>query len=187
MKARIDRVTTRGGDGGNTGLGDGSRSSKGAARIEAIGTVDEFNAQLGLLRAALAADDDLQALLGELQHRLFDLGGALSLPGTLRFDGDLVDELEAASNALNDALPPLTNFVLPAGNEAAARAHVARTVCRRAERELVRLMVAEPDRDEATLLQWLNRCSDLLFNVARTLARRSGDEVLWVARPAPPA
>lgn len=183
MKARIDRVTTRGGDAGTTGLADGGRTSKSAPRIEALGTVDEFNAQLGLLRAALAEDDALLPLLVELQQRLFDVGGAISLPGTVRFDPALVEELESASSTLGAALPPLTNFVLPAGSEAAARAHVARTVCRRAERDLVRLIEAEPDRDAPALLAWLNRCSDLLFNMARTLARRDGEEILWMPRP----
>lgn len=183
MKARIDRVTTRSGDGGTTGLADGGRTSKSAPRIEAMGAVDEFNAQLGLLRAALDAEDPQLPLLVELQQRLFDVGGAISLPGTVRFDPVLVDELEAASKELGAALPPLTNFVLPAGSEATARAHLARTVCRRAERELVRLMEAEPGRDDAALLAWLNRCSDLLFNLARTLARRAGEEVIWAPRP----
>lgn len=182
-KPRIDRVTTRGGDSGTSGLADGSRVSKGAARFEAIGWVDEFNARLGLLRAALGTDDALLGLIEALQHRLFDLGGALSMPGTGRFDADLVDWLEAELARLNDALPPLANFVLPAGGEAAARAHLARTGCRHAERALVRLMEAEPDRDDPTLLRWLNRCSDLLFVLARTLARRAGDEVLWAPRP----
>jgi cob(I)alamin adenosyltransferase len=182
MNMRIDRVTTRGGDGGETGLGDGSRLRKSAPRIEALGEVDETNACVGLLRAALPAGDPLDGTLAELQHRLFDLGGALSLPGSGAFDARSVTDLEEALEALNATLPPLANFVLPAGAESAARAHLARTVCRRAERAVVRLAEAEPVQDDAALRRYLNRASDLLFVVARVLARRAGEEVLWEPR-----
>ena len=183
-KARISRVSTRSGDGGEAGLADGSRAPKDAPRFAALGDVDELNAQIGLLRAALGEDDALTPLLADLQQRLFDVGGALSLPGTVRFDADAVTELDAALTQWNATLPELANFVLPAGDEATARAHVARTVCRRAERTLVTLARAEPGVDDANLLAWLNRASDLLFVLARVLARRSAGEVLWQPRPA---
>lgn len=183
MAERINRVTTRSGDGGETGLADGGRLSKAAPRVDALGDVDELNACVGLLRAALPGDDTLDPVLADLQHRLFDVGGALSLPGTTAFDDGAVGDLETALADLNAALPPLTNFVLPAGDDATARAHVARTVCRRAERSLVRLAEAEPDRDAPVLRHYLNRASDLLFVVARVLARRAGDEALWAPRP----
>ena len=182
MKSRIDRVTTRSGDGGETGLADGSRLSKAAPRVDAMGDVDETNATIGLLRAALAEDDPLQALLSDIQHRLFDLGGALSLPGTLGFETEAVADLDAAIREWNETLPPLTNFVLPAGDEATARAHIARTVCRRAERTLTRLADAEPDAVDPSLRQYLNRASDLFFVLARVLARRHGGEVTWQPR-----
>lgn len=184
MKARINRVTTRSGDGGETGLADGSRLSKAAPRVDAMGDVDETNAAVGLLRAALAHDDPLQALLSDIQHRLFDLGGALSLPGTLGFETTAVDTLDAAIGEWNDTLPALTNFVLPAGDEATARAHVARTVCRRAERSLTRLGEKEPETVDPALRQYLNRASDLFFVLARVLARRQGSEVTWQPRRA---
>lgn len=182
---RINRVTTRSGDGGETGLADGSRLAKSAPRITALGEVDETNACIGLLRAALPEGDALEPVLSDMQHRLFDLGGALSLPGTDGFAAVAVAELEAAQEALNETLPPLANFVLPAGDEATARAHLARTVCRRAERALVALAEAEPDRDDATLRRYLNRASDLLFVMGRVLARRAGEEVLWAPRRRP--
>ena len=184
MKSRINRVTTRSGDGGETGLADGSRLSKAAPRVDALGDVDETTAAIGLLRAALAADDPLQALLSDIQHRLFDLGGALSLPGTLGFETAAVEALDAALAEWNATLPPLTNFVLPAGDEATARAHVVRTVCRRAERTLTRLGEAEPEAVDAALRQYLNRASDLFFVLARVLARRHGGEVTWQPRQA---
>ena len=180
--SRINRVTTRSGDGGETGLADGSRLTKTSARVTALGDVDETNACVGLLRAALPAGDPLDAVLSDLQHRLFDVGGALSLPGTDGFEADAVTELEAATESLNATLPPLANFVLPGGDEATARAHLARTVCRRAERSLVGLAEAEPERDDAALQCYLNRASDLLFVIARVLGRRSGQEVLWAPR-----
>ena len=182
MTVRLNRITTGSGDDGSTGLADGSRLPKHAPRMEAIGTVDELNAHLGMLRAAVdvSALDDL---LGDIQHRLFDLGGALSLPGNLRFPDSAVVDLETALASYNAELPPLTSFVLPAGSEAVARCHVARTVCRRAERCLTAL--AESDAKDAPVLRvYLNRLSDLLFVLARWLGRRDGSEVLWTPRPA---
>ena len=179
----LNRITTRTGDKGTTGLADGTRLPKHALRMEAIGTVDESNAQVGMLRAALADGDDLHELLGSVQHRLFDLGAALSLPGNTRFPDAAVVELESALTALNEDLPPLTSFILPAGSEAVARCHVARTVCRRAERCMTALAAAEEGVDAAVLGIYLNRLSDVLFVLARSLARREGGEVLWEPRP----
>lgn len=182
MTVRLNRITTRSGDDGSTGLADGSRLPKHAPRMEAIGSVDELNAHVGMLRAVIDLDA-LDALLSDIQHRLFDLGGALSLPGNLRFPEAAVSDLEAALASYNAELPPLTSFVLPAGSEAVARCHVARTVCRRAERCLTAL--AEGDASDAAVLRvYLNRLSDLLFVLARWLARKDGSEVLWTPRPA---
>lgn len=179
MPVRLNRITTRSGDQGTTGLADGSRLPKHALRMEAMGTVDELNAQLGLLLAALPEGSELSAPLGELLHRLFDLGAALSLPGSDRFPASQVAELEQHISTLNADLPELESFVLPGGSEATARAHLARTVCRRAERCLTALAEAEPGVDAPELVIYLNRLSDLLFVCARRLARDAGREVLW--------
>jgi cob(I)alamin adenosyltransferase len=183
VSRRIDRVVTRGGDGGETSVADGRRLPKDHARIAALGAVDELNAHVGHLRAALPGDDPLLAILIPLQHRLFDVGGALAMPGTRRFDPAVLETVDDAVERLNAELPPLTNFVLPAGDEATSRAHLARTVCRRAERDLVSLRAVEPEVDDPALGALLNRTSDLLFVIARTLARRAGEEVVW--EPAP--
>lgn len=182
MTVRLNRITTRSGDDGSTGLADGSRLPKHAPRMEAIGSVDELNAQIGMLRAAIEVTA-VDELLGDIQHRLFDLGGALSLPGNQRFPESAVVDLETALAGYNEELPPLTSFVLPAGSEAVARCHVARTVCRRAERCLTAL--AESDAQDAPVLRvYINRLSDLLFVLARWLGRQDGSEVLWTPRPA---
>lgn len=197
MAKRLTRITTRAGDRGDTHLADGSSRRKSHARIEAIGAVDELNAQLGALLAMLGKgahgdaheevhDDPVAARLAPVQHRLFDLGGALSLPGHGGLATTAVAALEHDVEALNAQLPPLENFVLPGGGRAAAQAHVVRTVCRRAERTLIALADAEPDADDATLAVYLNRLSDLLFVAGRHLARRhGGTEVLW-EQPEPP-
>lgn len=179
MGNRLSKIYTRTGDDGSTGLGDGSRVAKDNARVEAYGTVDELNACMGLLRAELAADHAAQALLSEVQHDLFDLGGELCIPGyTLLKDGQ-VELIEAEIDKLNESLPMLKEFILPGGNRAAAAAHLARTVCRRAERRTHTLACAE-DNVRALPLQYLNRLSDYLFVLARTLARENDDgEVLW--------
>lgn len=179
MGNRLSKIYTRTGDDGSTGLGDGSRVAKDAARVEAYGTVDELNACMGLLRAELASDHAAQELLGEIQHDLFDLGGELCIPGyTLLRDGQ-VELLEQSIDGLNEKLPMLKEFILPGGNRAAAAAHLARTVCRRAERRTHTLASAE-DNVRTLPLQYLNRLSDYLFVLARTLAREDGaGEVLW--------
>ena len=177
MGNRPSKIYTRTGDDGTTGLGDGSRVAKDSARVAAYGTVDEANSCIGLV---LATDvpEDIRSLLTTVQHQMFDLGGELCIPGHAAiFDAD-IDRLEQQLDAFNEPLPPLKDFILPGGGEAAARCHVARTVVRRAERESVALSRLEPVRPEA--VRYLNRLSDLLFVLARVLARASGHgEVLW--------
>ncbi|SHE87002.1 cob(I)yrinic acid a,c-diamide adenosyltransferase [Thermomonas hydrothermalis] len=177
MGNRLSKIYTRTGDDGSTGLGDGSRVGKDSARVEAYGTVDEANSCIGLL---LATDvpDDIRTLLTRIQHQLFDLGGELCIPGHAAiFDAD-IEALEAQLDHYNAGLPPLQEFILPGGGEAAARCHVARTVVRRAERATVALARLEPLRPQP--VRYLNRLSDLLFVLARVLARASGHgETLW--------
>ncbi len=181
MGNRLSKIVTRTGDAGETGLGDGSRLSKSSPRIHALGDVDELNAWIGMLRAQLPEDDTLQVVLHQIQHDLFDLGGELAVPGYQLLSAELIDDLEKALEALNDELPPLKEFILPGGNAAAAHAHMARTVCRRAERVVVGML--ESDDVNPLALQYLNRLSDFLFVLARTLARRNGNaEILWKSR-----
>jgi cob(I)alamin adenosyltransferase len=184
---RIDRVVTRGGDGGETSLGDGSRIGKAAARIDALGTVDEANAAIGLLRCAVAGAPETDAMLARIQNDLFDVGADLCVPGEggerLRLTDAAVERLETEVEVLNAGLAPLTSFVLPGGTEAAARAHMARTVVRRAERDVARL--AAETVVNPVLLRYLNRLSDHLFVLARACnadARDAGGagDVLWV-------
>jgi len=181
MGNRLSRIYTKTGDDGTTGLGDGTRVAKDSARVSAYGTVDEANSAIGLLLAAPLPGPQAEAiatLLTTIQHQLFDLGGELCIPGHAAIqDGD-VTALEAHLDAFNDPLPPLKDFILPGGGEAAARCHIARTVVRRAERETVTLSHHDSVRPEA--IRYLNRLSDLLFVLARVLARDSGHgEVLW--------
>lgn len=174
---RLTRIYTRTGDDGTTGLAGGERRAKDDVRITAIGDVDELNTFVGLLRSVLC-DDELDPTLEAVQHRLFDLGGELAMPGTQLLDAHQTTSLEQALDRYNALLPPLQEFVLPGGNEAAARCHVARAVCRRAERALLRLSRDEPVNSASIV--YLNRLSDLLFVIARTLARRQGgQEVTW--------
>ena len=158
-------------------MGDGSRVGKDSARVEAYGTVDEANSCIGLL-LAVDLPEDVRALLVRIQHQLFDLGGELCIPGHAAvFDAD-IDALEAQLDHFNDGLPALKEFILPGGGEAAARCHIARTVVRRAERRTVELARLEDIRPQP--VHYLNRLSDLLFVLARVLARASGHgEVLW--------
>lgn len=178
MGHRLSRIYTRTGDDGSTGLGDGSRVPKDSLRVEAYGTVDELNSHIGLLRAELPAGHAAQALLSRIQHELFDLGGELCIPGYSLIKEEGIDRLEAGIDTLNETLPPLKDFILPGGNRAASLAHVARTVCRRAERRVHTLAGQE---DISGLgLKYLNRLSDYLFVLARVLARENGGtEVLW--------
>ncbi|WP_207062607.1 cob(I)yrinic acid a,c-diamide adenosyltransferase [Motiliproteus sp. SC1-56] len=178
MGNRLSKIYTRTGDSGTTGLGDGARVAKDDARIEAIGDIDELNSCIGLLCSELASDDPLREPFQEIQQQLFNLGGELSVPGYTLIEESQVTELEQWLEALNEQLPPLTDFILPGGSRPASVCHLARSVCRRAERRLVTLSrdadVRPPCRS------YLNRLSDLLFVSARTLARRDGgSEVLW--------
>lgn len=177
MGNRLSKIYTRTGDDGSTGLGDGTRVAKDSARVNAYGTVDEANSAIGLLLAA-DFDEGVRELLTTVQHQLFDLGGELCIPGHAAiFDAD-IDALEQHLDRYNEDLPPLKDFILPGGGEAAARCHLARTIVRRAERETVTLSQHETVRPEA--VRYLNRLSDLLFVLARVLARGSGHgEVLW--------
>jgi cob(I)alamin adenosyltransferase len=181
MGHRLTRIYTRTGDDGSTGLADGSRIPKDGARVQAMGSIDETNSCIGLLVTELAADDPVATMLSAIQHDLFDLGGELSIPGAAMVTEQRVDWLEARTDELNEDLPPLKNFILPGGNRAAAVCHLARTVCRRAERDLVTLAGVEPVNEAGR--RYLNRLSDLLFVASRSLARRDGgQEVLWQQR-----
>ena len=177
MGNRLSKIYTRTGDDGTTGLGDGTRVGKDSARVNAYGTVDEANSSIGVVLAA-QVPDDIRALLTTVQHQLFDLGGELCIPGHAAINAEDVDALERQLDQYNEALPPLKDFILPAGGEAAARCHLARTIVRRAERETVTLARHDAVRPEA--IRYLNRLSDLLFVLARVLARADGQgEVLW--------
>lgn len=177
MGNRLTRIYTRTGDRGETGLGDGSRVPKTAPRVEAMGAVDELNCHIGVLLVQ-ALPPAAQSLLSDVQHDLFDLGGELAIPGTCLVEAAYTARLERALDELNAPLPPLQEFVLPGGNAAAAQCHVARAVCRRAERELLRLNAEEPLNPDSAV--YLNRLSDLLFVLGRVLARENGGrEVTW--------
>jgi cob(I)alamin adenosyltransferase len=177
MGHRLSRIVTRTGDAGTTGLGDGSRIAKDAPRIAAIGTVDELNSSVGVLLSETLPDAVAECLI-EIQHDLFDLGGELSIPGHTAVTDAHVLRLEAAVERFNDVLEPLKDFILPGGARTAALAHVARTVCRRAERTVITLAASETVGEPAR--KYLNRLSDLLFVLARTLNRAAGrPDVLW--------
>lgn len=178
MGNRLSKIYTRTGDDGSTGLGDGTRTGKDSLRVDAYGTVDEANSCIGVVLAAPKVPSSIRDLLTTVQHQLFDLGGELCIPGHAAiFEAD-IERLERQLDHYNDDLPPLKDFILPAGGEAAARCHVARTVVRRAERQTVALSRHETVRPEA--IRYLNRLSDLLFVLARVLARADGQgEVLW--------
>jgi cob(I)alamin adenosyltransferase len=177
---RLTRIYTRAGDRGETSLGDASRVSKVDPRIEAYGTVDEVNSLLGFALAAPELPEEFRPWLEQIQNDLFDVGADLSVPlederERLRVRQDQVDRLEELCDDVNARLEPLKSFVLPGGGEAAARLHVARSVCRRAERAVVGL--AEEADVNPVALAYLNRLSDLLFILARAAAQ--GDEPLW--------
>ncbi len=177
MGHRLSKIYTRTGDAGTTGLGDGARVKKFAPRVHALGDVDELNTTIGLLLAE-ALPETLSNRLLEIQHDLFDLGGELSIPGMTLLPADAVARLEAHIDEYNEALPPLKEFILPSGSRRVAACHFARAVCRRVERTVVEL--AESDTVSETVLQYVNRLSDLLFVLARHLAREElGKEVMW--------
>ncbi|MDR3445028.1 MULTISPECIES: cob(I)yrinic acid a,c-diamide adenosyltransferase [unclassified Dyella] len=178
MGNRLSKIYTRTGDDGSTGLGDGSRVAKDSLRVSAYGTVDELNSTLGMVLASDGVADDVREALTQVQHDLFDLGGELCIPGMAMVHDADIERLEQVLDAFNDPLPPLKDFILPGGGMAASCCHLARTVCRRAEREVIGLGRVEEVRPQAQ--RYLNRLSDLLFVVSRVLARTSGHgEVLW--------
>jgi len=178
MGNRLTKIYTRTGDDGSTGLGDGARVAKESLRVEAYGTVDETNSFIGVLLAMPTLPAAIKTCLTDVQHDLFDLGGELCIPGHRMVTAAYVDRLEATLDGFNEGLPPLKDFILPGGGPAAAACHVARTVCRRAERRVWSLARVEAVAPDA--LKYLNRLSDLLFVLARVLARHElGSEVIW--------
>ena len=177
MGHRLSKIVTRTGDAGTTGLGDGTRIAKDSARIEAIGAVDELNSTLGVLAAEMLPVP-IAACILDVQHDLFDLGGELSIPGHAVITEAHVERIEIAVERFNADLPPLEEFILPGGTRASSLAHVARTVCRRAERALIGL--AKTDKVSDFARKYLNRLSDLLFVLARAINRAEGQaDVLW--------
>ena len=181
MGNRLSKIYTRTGDDGSTGLGDGTRVAKDSLRVETYGTVDETNSAIGVVLAVAALPEAVRRCLTEVQHDLFDLGGELCIPGHRMITPAHVERLETELDDFNEALPPLKEFILPGGGAAAAACHLARTVCRRAERRCWSLARAEQVAPDA--LKYLNRLSDLLFVLARVLARDAhGGEVLWRRR-----
>jgi cob(I)alamin adenosyltransferase len=178
MGNRLSKIYTRTGDDGTTGLGDGTRVPKDHPRVEAYGTVDELNSAIGVLLAVPGLPAAVSACLTEIQHELFDMGGELCIPGHRAITAEQVTRLERLLDGFNDTLPPLKEFILPGGGAAAAACHLARTIARRAERRVCTLARAESVSPAVT--QYLNRLSDLLFVLARVLARHErGTEVLW--------
>ena len=186
---RLDRIYTRTGDDGTTGLASGERRLKSDLRVEAYGTVDEANATIGVARLSTGDDPALDAMLARIQNDLFDLGADLATPvsegeakaeGALKIHPHQVERLEAEIDALNASLAPLKSFILPGGSPAAAALHVARTVCRRAERLMVALAQAEGEIVDPAGVRYVNRLSDLLFVAARHANRDGADDVLWV-------
>jgi len=177
MGNRLSKIYTKTGDDGTTGLGDGTRVAKDSARVAAYGTVDELNSSIGIVLAQ-EIPAPIREALTQIQHDLFDLGGELCIPGMAMVHEADVERLEQTLDGFNADLPALKDFILPGGGMAAACCHLARTVCRRAEREVVTLSRSETVRPEA--VRYLNRLSDLLFVLSRVLARASGHgEVLW--------
>ena len=177
MGHRLSKIYTRTGDGGETGLGDGSRVRKDSPRVVALGEIDELNSAIGVLLAE-PVPEEIHGVLESIQHDLFDLGGDVSIPGRATMTDGQVKRLETLLDEFNAALPHLKEFILPGGTRAAGLAHLARAVCRRAERSLVALSHAEKVGDAARI--YLNRLSDLLFVLGRVLNREGGrGDVLW--------
>jgi cob(I)alamin adenosyltransferase len=178
MGTRLSKIYTRTGDDGTTGLGDGTRVAKDSLRVEAYGTVDEANSAIGVLLSESAIPRAVSASLTQVQHDLFDLGGELCIPGLRIIEDAHIARLELELDAFNAKLPALKDFILPGGGRAGAACHLARTITRRAERRCCALARVESVAPE--VIRYLNRLSDLLFVVARVLARRSRrGEVLW--------
>jgi len=179
---RLSKIYTKTGDNGTTGLGLKERIPKDSLRIHAIGDVDELNSNIGFLNEALDSESVHLNTLRQIQHDLFDLGGELAMPGYALLDGAIIDQLEETIDELNKNLPPLKNFILPGGNEPSARAHLARSVCRRVERTLVTFNAQEESPHNLAQI-YLNRLSDYLFVLARILIKEANDdEILWSSR-----
>lgn len=182
----LNRIYTRTGDDGSTALGSGERRKKYDLRVAAYGTVDETNAALGVVRLHTADTPDLDAMLGRIQNDLFDLGADLAVPQRegkaerLRMLSSQVDRLESEIDQLNDNLAPLDSFVLPGGKPAAAYLHVARTICRRAERMMVELAAKPGEPVSEAAIRYMNRLSDFLFVASRTVNDNGAGDVLWV-------
>jgi cob(I)alamin adenosyltransferase len=182
MGNRLSKIYTKTGDQGTTGLGDGERIGKTEPRVEAMGDIDELNSLFGVLICDLEDTDARQSLMKDelllIQHDLFDLGGELSIPGSSLLPGDAVERIESMIDKYNEPLPALKEFILPGGSKAAAHCHLARAVCRRAERRVVGLNL---DADVGqTALKYINRLSDLLFVLARVISRiDGGQEINW--------
>ena len=183
MGNRLSKIYTRTGDDGSTGLGDGTRVAKENLRVEAYGTVDEANSALGVIVSVPALPPEIRRCLTAIQHDLFDLGGELCIPGHVMIGAAHIDRLEKELDGFNAELPALKEFILPGGGQAASACHLARAVTRRAERRCWSLARVESVSPEA--LKYLNRLSDLLFVVARVLARGAEGEVLWRRTDAP--
>ena len=183
MGKRLSKIYTRTGDTGETGLGDGSRISKTSPRVEAMGSVDELNSIVGLVVEEIVESNqpgliEISEFLRSLQHRIFDLGGELSIPGFEIISAKHVKAIENHLDKMNDELKPLENFILPGGSRLVANCHMARSICRRAERNIAALAIDEDINSNA--MEFINRLSDYLFVLARTCARLTGiDEVLW--------
>jgi len=180
MGNRLSKIATRTGDNGTTGLADGSRINKDHPRIAAMGDIDELNSSIGLILIH-PLPDEIRELLIDIQHRMFDLGGELSMPGQGFISEQSVTKLDVALETLNAELPPLKEFILPGGSPAAAHCHMARTICRRAERSVITL--GNQTELSEVALAYLNRLSDLLFVIARTLTRTQKiDEPQWQSK-----
>ncbi len=183
MGNRLSKIYTRTGDDGTTGLGDGQRVAKNDLRVETYGTVDELNCSIGLLRSNLKERNqgaDIDLILSRIQHELFDLGGELCIPHYRMLQAEYIARLEYSIDHMNLDLPALKDFILPGGSVPASQAHVARAICRRAERLIVTLKSRDTDISDYAV-QYLNRLSDWFFVAARIIARLDGgEEVLWV-------
>ncbi len=177
MGNRLSKIATRTGDNGTTGLADGSRINKDHPRVMAMGDVDELNSSIGLIQTH-EIPEDIRTVLNNIQHRMFDLGGELSLPGQGFITEEAITQLDVALEKFNADLPPLKEFILPGGTPAAAHCHMARTICRRAERSVIAF--GRDTELNPRAIAYLNRLSDLLFVIARVLTRRHElDEPQW--------
>ncbi|MEJ2042614.1 MAG: cob(I)yrinic acid a,c-diamide adenosyltransferase [Reinekea sp.] len=182
MGYRLSKIYTRKGDDGTTGLGINKRIAKDSLRIHLIGEVDELNSCIGLLIESIASDSQHRTNLRQIQHDLFDLGGELAMPGHSLLDEQIITDLEALIDTHNETLPPLENFILPGGSEQSARAHIARSICRRAERTCVTFNLQE-ENPHLLVQKYLNRLSDYLFVLARKLIDTKREkEILWQSR-----